>query len=185
MTRKPKRVDEQMFKRIVREIDSPDLPNRSELYRLVSKKYNNILLTIKMGSAENEGMVSDLFPSITASIAMSRIKDWGIPIRTPIGARGRPKGIQRPENCSDKPRQSTTRAEKFANNPKSQDCFDYLEQECPEKIGWINKIKNGSLKYAMKYHCFTCSGFSASDSLHCDHVGCPFWLFLPRKERDG
>ncbi len=164
MGRTKKKIDVELFRRVIDEIDSPDLSNKTILYNMVAEKYNKI--------------VTVDFPDITMSVVTLRIKELGIPLKTPTGTKGRPKGSKIPAGTA---RNRTSRADKFASNSKSREWFETLEKACPEKTTWIEKIKGGSLKYALKYYCYTCSGFSASDALQCKDLSCPFLLFLPRK----
>ena len=179
MARTKKKIDEKLFRRVVKEVEeAEEFTNRSKLYEAVAKRYNNILRDIKMSGANTESLVGKMFPEITTSIVLLRINELKINIKTKVGERGRPKGSV----TYGEPVKRTPRAEKFQQNPKIVQSLKEIRKELWEKPHWYTRIAEGSLITAVKAHCFLCSGNSTAESRQCKMLSCPLWIFLERKE---
>ena len=183
MVRTPIKVDLYLLKRIIKEVEGNEgFTNRSQLYVAVAERYNNMLRDIRMGATQTGKLVEDMFPDITPSIVMLRIKENGIYVKTKAGKRGRPKGVKIVRADGQKIKR-TSRAEKFQNNPRIVQSLAEVRKEFKEKPHWVDKLEAGSFIYAIRLYCLGCSGGDVSESKYCAMLNCPLFCVLPRKER--
>ena len=180
MVRTPINVDITSLRRIIKEVEvNGGLGNQSQLFKEVARRYNGMLRDIKMG-ATTKPLIEGIFPEITPSVVMLRIKENNIRIKTVPGKRGRPKG-QKIVTSDGEPVKRVKRSDKFKNNPKIMAAIQELRKEFPEKEKWVDKIEEGSLIHGIKLHCYSCSGRDNSESLNCLALNCALFMWLSRK----
>lgn len=178
--KKPIKVDLKLLKQVVAEVEnSQEFTNLTSLYECVAKQYNGRLQDIVLASkgAANGAM----FPPITHSVVKLRIKEFGIKIKTKAGKRGRPMG----SSNDTKPRKRISRGEKFSHNPEIQASLEAMYAEFPDKKRWVDHIKDGSMKYAIKLGCYDCMGRSTADVQKCGIIRCPFYPISRRQPKDN
>jgi len=149
----PTKVDKTKLIRIIENIENKQIPkNRSELYGLVAKEYNE--------------------DKVTPSVVMLRISEWNIPVKTPKGKRGRQPGVK----IERKPRE-----DKF-KDPKIQSGLKDLKKEAGEKYNkTVDRIGKGSMKSAIKMKCLDCSGYDKKEVKNCTVYNCSLYPFRPYK----
>ena len=159
MARTKKKVDIPLLKRIIKEVEGAEtFSNLNTFYQAVTDRYNGMLRDIKMGANINGKMVEDMFPEVTSSVIMLRIKEFGIRIKTTAGQRGRPTGTK-----STNPVKRIPRAKKFQDNPAMVKSLELLKKELKNKPSWYHSIEGGSLIAAVKAYCYFCSGESTTE----------------------
>lgn len=100
---------------------------------------------------------------LTGQVAMLLAKKWNINISTPLGKRGFTSGNV-PKNTVKKKRISLKTV-----------AFKVPEQYEPV----LNKLKNGSLKAAIKLKCLECSNWTPKEIRECPVVACPLYVVRP------
>lgn len=109
---------------------------------------------------------------LTAQNAMLLAKKHNLTIQTPIGQRGRVKG------CGPVPgggRKKKTLPENIV---------EVLAKVVPEKyIKVLNRVKQGSMKAAVKLKCLDCCGFEKKEITLCNIQECSLWSHRPYQPR--
>jgi hypothetical protein len=171
-------VDQKKLLLVIQEIESSGpLANRSALFNEVAAKYN-----------------ASEFVKVTPAVVGLRVKQWGVKLVTPLGKKGRGKGV--PMTDAHKAAmlagrgQRKSKSEKFSSNPEIVSFFSELKARTPERFhNLVESAQNGSRTAASKLHCLECSGYdnkNVTDLVrHCPCNGadgasaCPLWAFRP------
>ena len=163
-------VDRGLLESAVKEAEkNGPLPTRVKLFEDVTKIYN--------AKASSQ---------ITFSVAGLRIKEWGLPLVTPLGKRGR-HGPMTPEHKAAMHSARKTRvskAEKFSSDPASQKSFVELRKRTPVALQVLcNRIEKGSRNAAIRLMCIACMGHENyhTEIRDCTTNWCPLYVFRPYK----
>lgn len=139
--------------------DRQTFPTQSALFKAVAAEYNETLQQSR---------------PVTLSIVSSRVREWGIEVKTPKGKRGASLGGSK--------RQS--KASKFAASAKVQRAIRKLRVSTPLRFHHlVDKIESGSRTAAVRLHCISCSGDITQDVNTCAVEDCPLWAFRPYQKK--
>lgn len=162
--RRTKSVDRSLVEKIIHtiELSGPVESGITALCQKVAEQYNST-----PGIAE----------PLSHSVIYLRIKEWNLTLKTQPGKRGRAAGF----GGNKGPRNVTTKAEKFANNPAIVSHHEGLEKVIPERfLPVLEQVKEGSRSAAVKLNCLQCCAFMTAEVRKCTSQGsCTLWAFRP------
>lgn len=144
---------------------SGPLSNRNELFEKVSSLYN---------FAATQKNLKPIKPGVV----YLRVRDWNLPVKTPVGKRGRQPGVKIVRGH---------RADRFAQDPSIVNSFNHLRAEVkknePRFLPIVDRIQDGSMKAAVKLHCLECCDYKSAEVAQCTVVSCPLFAFRPYKQK--
>jgi hypothetical protein len=134
--------------------------------------------------------VSDLYnlrevpEQITPSVAMLRVKEWNITVKTQPGKRGR-SGAMTAEQKAAMAAGRKPRAEKFKDDPVIQAGFVQLRREInPRFSTLLDKLtEQGSMRAAVALKCLDCSNEQTVEVRNCPCTSCPLYAFRPYQNK--
>jgi hypothetical protein len=149
----------------IAEKDGP-LRNRTVLNEAVADIYNDL---------------HDPDRPLTKGVVYLRIKDWGIPVKTVAGKRGRQKMTEEHKKKMQEARKAgRSRGERIKRDPKKQEVIANLRDEVPKRfLPLVDRIARGSKVAALKLNCLQCVGYETRAVRECESVNCAMWLFRP------
>lgn len=162
MPKVPVKVDSRLLKKSIEtaESDGP-MPTQSGLWKRVAEIYNG----------QTEGK------KISHSVVMLRVKEWGIPVKTKPGKRGR-SSMAAARSAKSGQRQS--KAEKFQNDEGIRRSLDILSERVPERfLPVLERVREGSRTAAVKLKCLECSVWQTPEIRNCTNHACALWAFRP------
>lgn len=157
------------------ECDGP-LANRGKLWEAAAEIYNK-----QVGIAK----------PITFSVVSLRVKEWDLPVKTPVGKKGRAAGVPISEEqklAMQAGRAKGGRAEKF--KPFAAH-FEALKSDKPQRFFHvIDKMAAGSMRACVAGMCLECTADQPIEIKHCPSNGvqapiCPLYLFRPYQAKVG
>ena len=155
MARTPIAVDSQELQRVINELEEKhNFSNLSELYNAI---------------AETEFAKNCKPRPLSAQVAMIRIKEYNLSVRTQRGQKGKPSGLT-----------SVNRGVR-RNRQIPLEIVQELRDNYKEQLGLVEKIAKGSLKAALTLKCIDCSGGSKKEVARCTITSCPLYGFRPYK----
>lgn len=178
MARTKVNINECMLRRIIQQCEAAKpYTARSALYEDVSAAYN----------LENKVNATGL-KDINQQLVYLRVKELNIPLKTPVGKRGRSAG------CVINSGVKVPRADKIAGNKQAQDTLVQLRKELKTKysndnkdnarfLPLVDKIEQGSMKAALKLMCLQCVDYDTKEVAMCNCTSCPLHIFRPYKAK--
>lgn len=129
--------------------------NRSELY----KKAADIL------AVDN--------PDVTPSVVYSRVKQFNIEVKTPMGKRGGgPVALRKPKGRANAAKVEVIYKRLLGEAPKK-------EQSRPAIQGLAKRAAKGNKAAKIKWHCLDCGGWDKQNVKHCQITTCAFHDIRP------
>lgn len=170
MARNKISVDENMLRKIILDKENNNTYSaRSVLYNDVALEYNQNKET-----------------KINGQLVYLRVKELNIPLKTPLGKRGKTTGLK-PSGIR------VSRATKLASDTSANETFRLLRQEMRTKysdekkaasarfLPLVNKMEQGSLKAAIKVMCLSCCNYEPTEVKACQVLSCPLHYIRPYK----
>jgi len=171
-------VDRNVLIEAIAEVEkNGPLPNRDALHKAVAPIYNRN----KPGTMK----------SIEFSVVMLRIKKWEIPVKTPMGKRGRAAGVplsdeqkQRMQEGRAAARQGNERKAKGDKHPDAGKVREHLTKQLTDMGGdrfvpLVDKMIKGSTRAERKLTCVICMGCQIKEIKRCGDLACPHFLKRP------
>jgi hypothetical protein len=157
MARITVQVDKHKLSSIITRLEGEKtFTNRAQLYREVAAAFNE--------------------PKITPAIIYLRVRAWAIPIKTPLGKRGRPGivgGIRK-----------VSRSKRFGADPILKESLQGLIGVTPEAHkNMARRVAKGSMRAAVSLKCLDCSGYVRVEVRECGCRECPLWVFRPYQNK--
>jgi hypothetical protein len=159
MSRRTIPIDKTKLCGIIQELENTQtFLNRSSLFQSVVSTYNK----------DNSDSL------LTVPVLYLRLKEWGTPLKTPKGKKGRQKGeIINPVG-------RITRNEKFSQNGTTKTALAKMLKVLPERFLPVGKkVIRGSLTAAVRLKCLDCSDYETTEVRKCECYECSLWAFRP------
>lgn len=157
MSRTTIQVDKNKLSSIIAQLEvEKTFANRTQLYQEVAAAFNE--------------------PKITPAIIYLRVREWAVPIKTPLGKRGRPGivgGIRK-----------VSRSKRFGADPILKESLQGLIGVTPEAHkNMARRVAKGSMRAAVSLKCLDCSGYVRVEVRECGCRECPLWVFRPYQNK--
>lgn len=149
-------VSEKCLRQVIEEVENAaSYPNRSVLWTVVANTHYARLI------------------GLSAQVAMMRAQKWGIPLRTPVGKKGRSKG-------EVSPNKGVARKQKTAQ----PNALAAMRNMFPLKMTkLVDRAARGSLKACIKLHCLDCVGLEKKEVRDCTSYSCSLWSVRPYQRK--
>lgn len=167
MPRTPVEIDRAKLEEAVMlaEIDGP-LKNQNKLWNEAATLYNDAIIGTGL-------------KSISHSLVMLRVNEWGIEIKTPKGVRGK-KAMSETHKIKLKAGREKAKLSSNEPNPRLEEYKEGLRAKCPPRYyALVAKSAEGSKAAARKLMCLECVGFKTAYVRECTAVACPLWIHRP------